>query len=108
MQPTDLRVRSVFVFLTDTEAARRIERGTGQAVQGLVGDGNRGGSTNEGSPHATPGRPQRSGCFGTSWRRLTEGLLISAAPQYSSHVPRSGRIGLESVKSETEVACRDA
>ena len=36
MQPTGFRVRSVFVFLADTEAARRYERGTGTHNQGLV------------------------------------------------------------------------
>jgi hypothetical protein len=36
VQPTDFLVRSVFVFLTDTEAARRYERGTGNVDQGLV------------------------------------------------------------------------
>ena len=38
MQPTDFRVRSVFVFLgaVDTEAARRNERGTGHGFQALV------------------------------------------------------------------------
>ena len=39
MQPTGFRVRSVFVFLTDTEAARRYERGSGEGPQGLVGQG---------------------------------------------------------------------
>jgi hypothetical protein len=36
VQPTDFRVRSVFVFLSDTEAARRNERGYGKGLQGLV------------------------------------------------------------------------
>ena len=35
MQPTDFRVRSVFVSL-GTKAARRNERGTDQVLQGLV------------------------------------------------------------------------
>jgi len=37
VQPTGFRVRSVFVFRKDTEAARRYERGTREGVQGLVG-----------------------------------------------------------------------
>jgi len=39
VQPTGFRVRSVFVFQEDTEAARRNERGTGKGLQGLVGQG---------------------------------------------------------------------
>ena len=36
MQPTDRRVRSVFVFLRDTKAARRNERESGIRHEGLV------------------------------------------------------------------------
>ena len=78
MQPTDFRVRSVFVFLgTSGHEGRKEVRAWHRLRPSRAGRSRvAGGSTDEGSPHAAHGY-LRCGCrIGTRRRSIDPGLLI--------------------------------
>ena len=83
-----------------------MQRGTGKGLQGLVVQ-DRGGSTDEGSPHATPDCSGRSCRVGAGRRSVAQGLLGSSDLSTQVLFTQSGGCGLKSrLQSGTEDGCR--